>query len=126
MQLSDVLRSHDLQDNPFVPHACIVEGIVHIPSEQQPFGQDTASQMQAPLTQCRLALQAVPEPQEHTPLVEQLSARIESHMTHADPKTPQAILECPLQVGPEQQPAAHVIAHPLHVPFVQVSPFGQP
>jgi hypothetical protein len=58
-------------------------------------------------------------------VLEQLSDRIGSHATQADPPTPHALTERPLHVGPEQQPVAHVIAHPLQVPLSHVCPPGQ-
>jgi hypothetical protein len=54
-----------------------------------------------------------------------LSALVVSHAMHASPPTPQAASERALQVGPEQHPLVHVVAHPLHTPLVHVSTPGQ-
>jgi hypothetical protein len=53
-----------------------------------------------------------------------LSAFVVSHAWHASPPKPHDASDLPLHVGPEQHPVVHVDAHPLHVPFVQVSAPG--
>jgi hypothetical protein len=117
---------HGVQDVPPVPHADWVGGVVHTPVLlQQPFEQDVASHTQLPLSQCCPGAHAGPFPQEHAPALEQLSVLIGSQARHADPPTPQAVTDWPLHVGPEQQPVAQFIAHPLHVPLLQVCPEGQ-
>jgi hypothetical protein len=64
-----------------------------------------------------------PEPHWQSPTV-QLSAVSMLHVTHAEPRAPQALVERALQVGPEQQPVTHVDVHPVHAPFAQLSPLG--
>ena len=124
-QPSEVAGSHAVHEVPFVPQAPVPVAVTHFAPSQHPDGHDTPSQTQFPLTQCWFAAHAGPVPHEQVPVFEQLSVRIGSHIMQPDPPKPQALDERALHVGPEQQPAAHVIAQPLHVPFVHISPFGQ-
>jgi hypothetical protein len=126
LQPSDWVMLQIVQEAPPVPHADGVGGMVQVPALlQQPLGQDVASHTQLPLTQRWPAAHAGALPQEQAPALEQLSVLVGSHARHADPPAPHALTERPLHVGPEQQPVAHVIEQPLHVPLLHVSPVGQ-
>jgi hypothetical protein len=55
---------HDVQDEPAVPHAPAVVGVVQtFEPVQQPFGHDAALQTQAPFWHTSPALQVAPVPQ---------------------------------------------------------------
>jgi hypothetical protein len=121
-----VVVSHAAHAAPSLPHtASVVAGVVQVVPAQQPPGHDAASQTQAPPEHSWPAAQAGPLPHEQSPAAEQLSAVPAEQATQPSPPKPHADSDRALQVGPEQQPAGHVAAHPLHVPRVQVSPPGQ-
>jgi hypothetical protein len=61
----------------------------HPEGEQQPFGQETLSHVQAPATQRRPALHAMLLPHWQLPRFEQLSAVRLSHATQVPPPVPQ-------------------------------------
>jgi hypothetical protein len=106
---------------------------------QQPFGQPTESQTQAPLTQCRPAPHDAPVPHLQVPPL-QLSFCVVLHVPQVAPAVPHwLVVRLVMQVLPEQQPFGQLLelqtqappthAWPLphagfvphmHTPFVQV------
>lgn len=114
-----------MQVAPGIPH-CDADGVMHVAPLQHPLGHEVALQTQVPPTHCWPAEQGWPEPHVQAPVLEQPSAVVGSHATHALPPLPQAVSDRGLQLGPEQHPLAHVIAHPEHRPSPwQVSFAGQ-
>ena len=98
-------------------------GCRQLPFKQHPLGQDGALHMQLPLTHAVPTSQAGFPPQRHSPVMEQLSARAVSQVTHAAPPAPQAAAEPLLQVEPEQQPPEQVVAvQSSQTPPVQARP----
>lgn len=98
--------------------------MVHTPAAQQPDGQEAASQTQAPSSHRCPGAHAGFTPQRQPP-PEQASARFGSQLTHALPSSPQVVKAEGLQVAPEQQPEAQLVAlHPLHAPLPQDCPCG--
>ena len=65
-------------------------------------------------------------PQLQTPATEQLSAFVGSHVTHAPPAAPHALIEGVSHAAPEQQPFAHVCEQPVQALFTQLSLPGHP
>jgi hypothetical protein len=114
-----------MQATPFAPQALMLEAVTQVPLLQHPEGHESASHTHEPLTQCWFRAHSAPTPHEQSPMFEQLSLRTESHAMQADPPKPHAPNVRGLHVGPEQQPVAHVMAQPLQVPFMHVSPLGQ-
>jgi hypothetical protein len=99
----------------------VSDGELHAVPAQQPFGQLLASQAQDPPEQRWPAAQAGRAPQAHVPVAEQLSARRASQPTQIAPPAPQVVKDGGLQVAPEQQPFAQLVAlQPLQAPPTQV------
>ncbi len=119
--------SHAMQVAPSMPH-CETDGVTHVEPTQQPVGHEPLApgvHAQVPPTQACPAPQGGPLPHEQSPIAEHLSVLTGSHATHASPPNPQAACERALQLGPEQQPVAHVDAQPEQAPPLQVWPDGQ-
>jgi hypothetical protein len=117
--------SHDVQDPPPAPHDR-TPGVVHVPLVlQHPFGHDVALHTHWPLTHCWPAWHGLPAPHAQLPVDVQLSVVVWLHATQAAPPKPHAFGDRALHVGPEQHPVAHVCAHPVHAPDMQLSPPGQ-
>ncbi len=125
LQPSDSAESQAAQAPPPRPQVG-KDWAVQAPPAQQPFGHDCALQVQVPATQLVPALQAGLAPQRHAPVMEQLSAREPSQVTHAAPPAPQAAVEpAVVQVEPEQQPPGQLAdVQSLHTPPRQ-SPLAQ-
>lgn len=82
---------------------------------QQPVAQLTASQTQAPATQCFPLAHALPAPHPQLPFPLQTSAVTASQAVQAPPIFPQrAAVVAMMQVLPEQQPAQFPALHPVH------------
>ena len=124
-QPSALLASQAVQTAPADPHVASDGVVTHDVPLQQPPGHEVAVQTQVPPEQTCPEAQGAPGPHEQSPIAEQLSALVTSQATHPSPPNPHAPSERALHVGPEQHPVAHVAAHPLHVPEVQLSPPGQ-
>jgi len=121
-QVSALVAGHATQATPPIPHVA-ADRTWHAPPEQQPFGHETASQMQLPPTQRLPVPHAGWVPQLQVPAAEQLSARAMSHDTQAAPFVPQATSDGMLQFGPEQHPSGHDVAvQLLQTPLAQ-APF---
>jgi hypothetical protein len=123
-QESDRFGSQATQLTPNTPHADCV-GVVHVPFEQQPRGQDAALHTQVPPTHAWPAAHGAPLPHRHCPVAEQLSDVRGSQAVHAPPPMPHAASDLVLHVGPEQQPLVHVDAHPAQAPETQGCVPGQ-
>ena len=107
---------------PQVASACAL----HLPAPQQPVGQEFVSQTHAPTAQRWPAPQTAPLPQAQAPLAEQLSAFVVSQAVQVAPPLPQVEVPGMLQVAPEQQPLAQLVAlQLLQTPAVQVALTGQ-
>lgn len=122
---SERVASHAKHAAPAVPQVASTALVHVVPLSQHPVGHEAALHTQVPPTHCCPVLQGDPEPHQHSPMLLQLSARKVLHAVHAAPSMPHALIERALHVGPEQQPVAHVAAHPVHAPPAQPSPFGQ-
>jgi hypothetical protein len=122
-QRSARVRSQLWQAAPPVPQVASAGGW-HTPSvPQQPVGQESLLQPQAPAAQLFPAAQGAPAPQRQSPCAEQLSAIARSHTWQAVPATPQVAAALGEQVEPEQHPLAQPAAvHPLHTPPAQLPP----
>jgi hypothetical protein len=81
---------------------------------QQPFGQEAASQTQAPPTQRWPLAQTGPLPHLHAPPA-QVSAPM-PQLVQAPPPVPHALVEPTLQTLPLQQPVGHEVALQTHAP----------
>lgn len=126
LQLSASAGSQLTQVAPPTPQV-VDDCATQAPPAQQPVGQDCALHVQTPATQLVPALQAGLAPQRHAPVTEQLSARVASHVTHAAPPAPHAVVDPALvQVEPEQQPPWQLVAlqsaqaPPRQSPLLQV------
>jgi hypothetical protein len=112
---------------PAVPH-CEADGVTQVLPLQHPFGHEPFApevQVQTPLTHACPVPHGALVPHAQSPVAVQWSDATGSHATHASPPKPHAVSERALQLGPEQQPVAHVIAHPEQAPFeLQLSPPG--
>ncbi len=93
--------------------------VLHVVPLQQPLLHESASQMQAPLTQRCPEAQADPAPHEQVPADEQPSATARSHVMHAAPAAPQRDSDGDTQVTPSQQPPGHDAALQTHLPLTQ-------
>jgi hypothetical protein len=110
---------------PPVPQVDSVAARQVTPFWQQPVAHDAALHTHLPATHCWPCTHGLPVPHAHSPIALQLSAATVLHATQASPPKPHALVERALHVGPEQQPVAHVAAHPVQTPFMQLSPPGQ-
>jgi hypothetical protein len=121
-QRSAFVLSQAEQEPPLTPQA-VNEGARQAPFAQQPDEHDCGLQVHAPETQAVPALHAVPAPQAHSPVIEQLSATDGSHARQAAPPDPQVVVDEGEQVEPEQQPLAHSAwLQPLQIPPEQMPP----
>jgi hypothetical protein len=98
LQVSPVVP-HALQVPPPVPHAAL-DGLVHTPLAQQPFGHDVASQTQAPCA---------------------LQVCLAAHGTHMAPFAPHIVADAVMHWPFAQQPAQLTVPQ-LQAPAVQVCP----
>jgi len=116
---------HCRQVIPPVPHIPLEVPARHIPlSAQHPLGHDTASQTQAPLTQCLPLAQAAPVPHWQVPAAEQALAVTASQGTQLPPAKPHAAGDGVVQVPPAQQPVGQVCALHTQAPPTQPLPAG--
>jgi hypothetical protein len=92
--------------------------------EQQPLAHDSASQTQAPPTQCWLSPHGAAVPQRQEPFVAQRSAVI-PQAAHAAPPGAQLDSDNVRQVFPEQQPLPHDMASQTQLPPTQRCPIAQ-
>jgi hypothetical protein len=108
--------SHAVQVTPAAPQVAR-ESAVQVTPMQQPSAQDTASHTHAPARQRCPRTHVAPPPHWQAPFGEQPSALVGSQALQTAPPVPQAVGERTLQVEPEQQPPAQVVAlHPLQAP----------
>jgi hypothetical protein len=84
-----VFAPQGLQAVPPVPQAELLVPARQPEGEQQPFGQETLSHAQAPATQRRPAVHAMPLPHWQFPRLEQPSAVRLLHATQVPPPVPQ-------------------------------------
>lgn len=103
---------------------------MHVPDEQHPFGQETLSQTQAPLTQRCPAAQAAFGPQVQLPLVQ--ASALAPQFRHAPPAVPHDAVAALTQLSPaSQQPFGHDVASQTHAlerhrcPIAQTAPNPQ-
>jgi hypothetical protein len=125
---------HALHVAPSVPQRVRVGGDMHTAPSQQPEGHDVELHTQTPPAHSCPAAHAVPAPHWQPPEIEQLSARVVLHTTHAAPSVPQLVGEgISLHVDPEQHPVAQPVelqspghTPPLHAPVVQAAHAAPP
>jgi hypothetical protein len=112
--------SHAMHVLPFVPH---VDELVamHVAPLQQPLAHDVASHTHAPPTQCWPATHGALVPQAHAPFAQE-SASIGSHVAHAPPLAPHALVDGTLHTPAWQHPFGHVVA--LHGGVASASALG--
>lgn len=119
---SAVAESQAAHAPPCVPQVAGL-GNRQLDPEQHPLGHERGPQTQADPTQLVPEPQAGFAPQRHSPISEQLSAREGSQVTHAAPPDPHADADPVVQVEPEQQPLAQLIAvQSPHAPPEQIRP----
>ena len=120
-QLSVVVALQLAHMPPFTPQADIECARQVLPA-QHPEAHEVPSHTHAPPTQRCPGAQAAPLPHRHVPLVEQLSAKVAPHATHAEPAFPQVVVERAMQVLPEQQPEGHDVPSHTQAPPTQRCP----
>lgn len=116
-----VTGSHDLQAAPLDPHV-VRDEVEQVRPEQQPVGQDVASQTHVPpLQRCPVA-QAGPAPHLQLPPAAQVSALVALQTRQTEPPEPHDVVDAPMHVGPLQQPAGQLTPSqgpPVHTPPTQ-------
>ena len=107
-----------MQSAPPVPHIALLVPARQPPlGPQQPFGHETPSHMQAPLTQCLSGPHAAEVPHRHAPLAAQVSAAIGSHPTQVPPADPHAAIDGVTHAPLAQHPSGQVDMLHTQVPF---------
>ena len=125
VQLSAAKVSQETQAAPVVPQRAS-ERVVQVAPSQQPIGHEALLHTHLAPTQRCPGPQAGPVPQAQLPPAAQPSARVVSQPTQTAPPLPQVATDALLQVAPEQQPLAQLVAlQPLQRPAPQVWPAGQ-
>jgi hypothetical protein len=121
-QESALAASQAPQAAPPEPHCPALSASTQAVPEQQPEGQESLSQPQAPARQCWPAPQGAAAPQAQDPAAEQESALRASQTAQAAAPAPQVAVEGALQVEPEQQPAGQLArSQSLQTPPLQVA-----
>lgn len=113
---------HATQAAPPVPQA-ETDGAAHVVPWQHPDEQDSASQVQAPPTQCCPGAHAGEPPHLRTPLTHESAVREQSRQT--PPPAPQADGVGLMQVEPWQQPEGQLAELQTHTPPAQTCPAPQ-
>jgi hypothetical protein len=104
-QLLDMVGSQLVHEPPPVPHA-VVDGVVQVWPEQQPFGHDVASHTQLPPEQRCPCPHAGPPLHVHWPAAEQPSP-LAPHAVHEPPAVPQVEATCCWHALLAQHPLGH-------------------
>ena len=120
-----VLPWHGLHATPPVPQAPLLVPATQFVPEQQPPGQETASQTQLPAKQRFPAAQAGALPHSQPPCVEQPSAVKPSQAMQVPPPAPQVASARAKQAPLAQHPLGQVVPLQTHVPPEQTLPAPQ-